>query len=211
MRVDALGQKPDRAGRVMLKCSDGSVLRVYPQVVQDFGLHPGIELTDGEWEKLLAAAGSVSAKMRAVRIVSASAVSRKNLEQRLRQKGETPEHAQEAVEWMAGLNLLDDRETARQIVARGAARGYGKARIRQMLYEKGIPRDLWEEALENLEDPDEAIMQYLRRYLPRNPDPKQKKKVIDALVRRGHGWQDIQRCLRQYGQDLEEYPEDLDG
>ena len=29
----------------------------------------------------------------------------------------------------------------------GAARGYGRARVRQMLYEKGIGRDLWDEAL----------------------------------------------------------------
>lgn len=211
MRIESISANPDRAGRLILKLEDGTTMRIYPQVVGDFGLYPGLDLSDEDLAKLQEGAGAASAKMRAVRIISASAVSRRALEQRLKQKGETEEHAKQAVQWMAELNLVDDRETARQIVSRGAARGYGKARIRQMLYEKQIPKDLWEEALSDLPDPDDAILAYLERYLPRNPDYKEKKKVIDALVRRGHSWQDIQRCLRDYGQDLDEFPEGTDG
>lgn len=211
MRIDSITDNPDRAGRLYLKMEDGTTLRVYPQVAADFGLYAGMDLSQEQWERLQEEAGAVSAKMRAVRIVSASAVSRRALEQRLKQKGETDEHAKEAVQWMADLNLVNDRETARQIVRRGESRGYGRARIRQMLYEKQIPRALWEEALEELDAPDEAILSYLRRYMPGKPDQKQKKKAVDALLRRGHSWQDIQRCLRQLGEEFEEFPEEADG
>ena len=85
---------------------------------------------------MLNAAGRMSAKMRAVRIVSASSVSKRDLEQRLVRKGEDPEQAKEAVQWMEDMNLVDDRRTAQQIVERCAAKGYGKSRAKQMLYEK---------------------------------------------------------------------------
>ena len=90
-------------------------------------------------EKLKAEAGQMSAKMRAVRIVAASAVSRQDLQQRLIQKGETPQDAAEAVAWMEELNLLDDRRTAQYIVEKCISKGYGIARAKQALYEKRIP------------------------------------------------------------------------
>lgn len=211
MRIKSIAAEKDRAGRYRVDFEDGSFQRLYPQVIEDLGLYPGLTLDDGEMRALNAKAGEVSAKMRAVRIVSASAVSRKNLEQKLRQKGESPDHAQDAVAWLEELHLLDDRDTARQIVRRGQGKGYGAARIRQMLYEKGIPKELWEEAMEDFPEPDEAICAYLDKFLPPNADYKAKKKVIDALLRRGHRYGDIQRCLRRRDQAFEEDPEDLDG
>lgn len=206
-----IAAEKDRVGRYRVDFEDGTVKRLYPQVIEDLGLYPGLDLDEAALNALDNKAGEVSAKMRAVRMISASAVSRKNLEQKLRQKGESPDNAQNAVAWLEELNLLDDRDTARQIVRRGQGKGYGAARIRQMLYEKGIPKELWAEAMEELPEPDEAILAYLDKFLPPNADYKAKKKVIDALLRRGHRYGDIQRCLRQQDQAFEEYPEDFDG
>ena len=82
-------------------------MKLYRQTIEDFQMYPGMELEN--LDALRESAGSYSAKMRAVRIVSASAVSKRDLENRLVRKGEAPEQAKEAVEWMAELNLVDDR------------------------------------------------------------------------------------------------------
>ena len=121
MRIEHLAGSPDRAGRFLLRFEDGETMRLYRQTVEDFGLYAGCELDDDQIAQLRKAAGEMSAKMRAVRIVSAASVSKRDLEQRLIQKGEGPVHAKEAVEWMEELHLLDDRNTAEQIVR--AARG----------------------------------------------------------------------------------------
>ena len=147
MRIEHLATAPDRAGRFTLRFDDGTCLRLYRQTVEDFGLYAGLELSEETLKKLRRAAGEMSAKMRAVRIVSASSVSRRDLEQRLVRKGEDASDAKQAVEWMESLNLLDDRATAEQVVRSCAAKGYGLARAKQALYEKRIPRELWEEAL----------------------------------------------------------------
>ena len=91
-------------------------MRLYRQTVEDFGLCAGLDLSEEDYRKLQTAAGQWSAKMRAVRIVSASSVSKKDLEQRLVRKGEDPEQAREAVQWMEDLHLVNDRNTAEQVV-----------------------------------------------------------------------------------------------
>ena len=64
-------------------------------------------------------------------------------------------------------------------------RGYGAARAKSILYEKGIPKELWDEALEDLPEMDGAIDVFLRRKLDgRTLDAKQIKKTVDALLRR---------------------------
>ena len=179
-----------------MRFSDGSALRLYRQTLEDFGLYPGMELTDSEYEKLSIAAGQMSAKMRAVRIVSASSVSKRDLEQRLIQKGEDPKQAREAVEWMSDLDLVDDRKTAEQIVQRCISKGYGISRAKQALYEKRIPKDLWEVVLEDYPDQTEVIVTFLRERLDDEPDQKELKKVIDALMRRGHSYSQIRKALQ---------------
>lgn len=183
-------------------------MRLYRQTVEDFGLYPGLELDEEQMDRLREHAGAVSAKMRAVRIVAASSVSQRDLEQRLVHKGEDPRQAKEAVRWMGELKLVDDREVAAQIVSRCAAKGYGKARAKQMLYEKQIPRELWEEALEDFPDQSEYILKFLQSKLMDTQDPKQTRKAIDALMRRGHSYGQVRRVLEQMGQTDGEFPED---
>lgn len=209
MRIDALAARADRAGRHTVTFSDGSTMRLYRSTLEDFGLFAGLELTDEEMAKLKTAADKMSAKMRAVRIVAASNVSRKDLEQRLIRKGESSDCAREAVQWMTDLNLVDDAETARQLVQQCIRKGYGVARAKQALYEKRIPKDLWEDALGDYPDRTDAIAAYLRSHLLDPEDQKQKKKAVDALLRKGHSYSQITRALRGLDLDTDEFPEEF--
>lgn len=197
MRIEFLASKPDRAGRYTLRFEDGVSLRLYRQTVEDFRLYAGLELSEERLEELRSAAGQMSAKMRAVRIVTASAVSKKDLQQRLIHKGEDPMQAAEAVQWMADLDLVDDAKTARQIVNRCASKGYGLERAKQALYEKRIPREFWEDALEDYPDQNEHIIKFLHDRLGSTWEDRDLKRAVDALMRRGHSYNDIQRALRQ--------------
>ena len=205
MRIDLLKTTPDRAGRYWVTFEDGTKLPLYRQTVEDFGLYTGVELTEEAYDKLLVAAGAMSAKMRAVRIVSATNVSRRDLEERLLRKGEDPQQAKEAVRWMEDLHLVDDRNTAEQIVHSCISKGYGLARAKQALYEKRIPKEFWDEALEAYPDQLEKIERFLRSRLDPGSDEKQKKKAIDALIRRGHSYAAIRQALNNLSFEPEEF------
>ena len=207
MRIDSVSQSPDRSGRYLVKFSDGSSMRLYRQTVEDFRMYPGMELRQEQMEALRENNSRYSAKMRAVRIVSASSVSKRDLETRLVRKGESEEQAKEAVAWLAELNLVDDRNTARQIVDSCVRKGYGRSRAKQALYEKQIPKDLWEEALEGFPDQEDAIVRLLEQKLRDPEDPKQVKRAIDAALRRGHSYGDVKRALERIGTESGFYEE----
>ena len=209
MRIDSLKTSPDRAGRYWVTFGDGSKLGLYRQTVEDFGLYTGLELTEEQFASLQKAAGQMSAKMRAVRIVSASSVSKKDLEHRLVQKGEDPEQAREAVQWMEDLHLVNDRNTAEQIVHSCISKGYGLQRAKQALYEKRIPKQYWEEALADYPDQDEKIESFLRSRLDADSDQKEIRKAIDALIRRGHSYGTIRSVLNGLSFDTDDIYEDF--
>lgn len=195
MKIEKLSPEPDRAGRYHARFEDGTTIRLYRQTVEDYGLYAGCELTDAQIESLRADAGAMSAKMRAVRIVAASNVSCRDLEDRLVQKGEDPAQAKAAVQWMEDLSLVDDAQTARQVVSRCAARGYGINRARQALYEKKIPKAYWDDALANYPDQSEHILAFLRQHIGADTDSRELKRAIDALMRRGHNYSEIRKAL----------------
>ena len=204
MTIERIEPVPLQEHTFRVHLSDGTVIKTQDYVIADLGLFPGAQLDGEKLEAFQAAVGLASAKNRAVRIVSASGVSKKELERRLTQKGETARDAQAAVQWLSDLELLDDGRTAEQLVRSAVRKGYGKARIKQILYEKRIPEADWEDALSQVPEMDDAVDKFLNQRLKgRDPDQKELKRTIDALLRRGHSWSDIRAGLKRYSASLE--------
>ena len=208
MKIESVSPQPDRVGRYRVTLENGEVLRLYRQTAADFSIYAGRELSDMELGELRKAVGEMSAKMRAVRIVAASSVSKRDLEQRLIQKGEDPDQSREAVQWMADMNLVDDAKTAEQIIQQCIRKGYGLARAKQALYEKRIPRSYWEDALEDYPDQQESILTFLRSRIGEDAQERDIKRAVDSLLRRGHSFTQIRRALEQLRMDIDEYREE---
>ncbi len=209
MRIERIAAKPDGVGRYRLEFEGGEILRLYRQTMEEHRLYVGQELTSEEYTQLCAAACAMSAKMRAVRIVAATNVSKQDLQHRLLQKGEDPEQAKQAVEWLAELSLVDDAETARQTVERCIAKGYGLARAKQALYEKKIPKELWDEVLADYPEQTDAITAYLRSHWDADMDERAKNRLVNALLRRGHAYEQIRKAFDIVRQEQNE--EDSEG
>lgn len=209
MKVESLKTAPDRAGRYWVTFDDGSRIGLYRQTVEDFALYSGKELDEQEAEALRTAAGQMSAKMRAVRIVSAASVSRPGLGSPAGAQGGGPQQAKEAVAWMEDLHLVDDRATAEQVVSSCISKGYGLMRAKQALYEKRIPKEYWDEALADYPDQTEKITAFLKSRLDADSDEKQVRRAVDALIRRGHNYGAIRRALDALSFDTEDFQEEF--
>lgn len=202
-RLTAIGRD---GSRVMLWFDDGTKTRIPTALVGDFGLYGGMELSEERLSELLDAAQRDSARDRAVRIVSATSISERDLKRRLIQRGERPEDAGKAVEWLRDLGAVDDAAMAKRVVQRCIEKGYGASRMKQELYGKGIPKEYWEDALKDLPDMSDAIDRFLeRRLMGVELDQKTIKKAADALARRGHSWEAISAGLRRFQAEIEEY------
>lgn len=182
-----------------LHFASGEVLRCTAVQVADFALYGGKELTPEEYEAVQAASRLARAKDRAAALLAYRAMSKGELERKLIEKGETPDDSREAVAWLDRLGALDDFEYAKSVVRHYSSKGWGAGRIKEEFYRRRIPREYWEEALEELDGEDEKIAHFIeRRMATRGNDPKEKKKTADALYRRGFSWESIKRGMAAY-------------
>lgn len=199
MRIEAIEPTRSPVGKLRLRFEGGQTMLVFPAVVAEMYLTVGLDVPEAAMEQLKEQNAAASAKNRAVRILAASPVSRAELEHRLVQKGESAPDAARAAAWLDEMQLLDDATLAKQLVRSAAARGYGAARAKQILYEKRIPREFWDEALAQMPEMSDAIDEFLqKRFRGRSPDRAEVKRAADALLRRGHCWQDIKSALSRY-------------
>lgn len=205
MRIESLTPSQKVQGRWIAVFADGSKLKLTDREMVDFSLYAGLDVPEGALEQLKDAAGESAARRRAANILSARPLSRKELERRLVEKGETPAHAAAAADYMEHLGYLNDEAYAKTLAEHYAAKGYGPRKVRDELYRRGVPREFWDEALEGLEEQDDALDAFLRRrFKGQTPDEKELKRASDALVRRGYRWEDIRGALNRYGAEIGE-------
>lgn len=204
MRIDRIERSKHKRGRVLVFLADGACLKITEQELLDFGLRSGDELDERGLERLKEAAGVSNVKAAAADLIGRRAMSRRDLERKLQDKGASGAEARYAAEWLEAIGAIDDGEYAALLVRHYGEMGYGPARVREKLREKGVPRELWEEALEALPDPAGQIDRFLEGKLRGDmPDEREKKRLSDALVRRGFAWSDVRAGLNRLGAEIE--------
>lgn len=180
-------------------------LKVTENEVVAFALYPGRSLEEEELQRLKAAGGLSAAKALGARMLGERPLSRRELIRRLTEKGTDPEDAQAAADWLEELGALNELEYARSIVRHYTARGYGAQKLRQEFQRRGVPRELWDQALEEQSDPVDRVVSFLDKKLRGQiQDPKLLKRATDALLRRGFRWEEIRTGLARYGAEIEE-------
>ena len=205
MRIVKIEKSKRKRQRVLVYLEEGDLLRVTESELAQFGLYPGMDLTADLVVQLQEAARCSETKLRAAHMSSSRMLSKKELTDRLRRKGAEPEEAAAAAERMEELGAVNDAVYAGVVVRHYAAMGCGRGRVEQELFRRGIPRELWEEALTELPEASAAIRRFLRSKLKgRVPDRAETKKLSDALLRRGFSWSEIRPVLNELGEmDIE--------
>lgn len=205
MKIERIEASRHKKGRVLVFLEDGACLRITEQELLDFGLRSGDELDDRTLQRLKEAAGVSNVKATAADLVGKRAMSRRDLERKLQNRGASETEARYAAEWMEAIGAINDADYAAVLARHCADLGYGPQRVREKLYEKGVPRELWDDALDALPDSTGQIDAFLERKLRgRVPDQREKKRLCDALLRRGFSWPEVKAGLNRLGSEIED-------
>ena len=148
-----------------------------------------------------------AAKKRALWLLDKRDYSRHELIGKLTEKGYTDAAAEAAVDRLAELGFVDDARYAPIVVRHYAAKGYGARRVQAELQRRGIPKELWDAALEEMPAQDNTVDHLLRARL-RGADPVDRaalKRATDALLRRGYSWDDITAAVERLREENEEH------
>jgi len=129
--------------------------------------------------------------------------SEKELRDKLTQRGCSPENIETVTALCIDYGFVNDREYAGMIVRHYTAGGYGPGRIRMELKRRGVPPELWEEALEDIPDNTDTIDRLLTARLRGKDfsDRKERDKAANALFRKGYSWDDIRSAMERYREE----------
>ena len=198
MRIERIEPSRHRKGRILVFLEDGACLKITEQELLDFSIHAGDALDEETLRRLKEAAGLSNVRAKAAELIGQRALSRKELERKLREKGASAEEAENASAWLSSIGALDDAAYAAALVRHGIGKGDGPARIRAKLHEKGVPMELWEEALAALPPDGDQIDAFLSRKLQgRIPEEAEKRRLTAALLRRGFAWEEIRAAWKR--------------
>ena len=129
------------------------------------------------------------AKQRALKILERRDVSRKMLLDKLTEKGISNTDAEEVADWLCGLGVVNDERYAGLVVRHYVAKGYGRRRIRDELYRRGIAE---------LPETDDAVDRLLSARLRGAVSPEALQRAQSYLLRRGYSWDEVCAATERY-------------
>ena len=175
-------------------------LSVAKEFFAPLSLAEGDRVGDAEYDGLRRAASLSAAYAKALDALSYSSMSRRALSDKLRLKYKFDrETAEEAAEYVARRGFLNEASQAER-AAENAARTklWGRRRIVSKLCSKGYPRECAEEAADAVGKDvyRAALMKLIDKKAKSAPESREEySKLIAALIRYGHGADEIKRAL----------------
>lgn len=199
MRIKEVKPSQRKKGRFLVVLEDGDILRITEEELLRFGLRSGEELGEETLEALRSSAKTSQVKAQAAGMIGRRALSKSELQRRLIRGGAAEADAQAAADWLEDIGAVDDPAYAAAVVRDYGRRGYGPARIREELRRRGVPRELWEVALEELPDSEDILDDLIRKRCRGDlSDPREVKRLSDGLLRRGFSWSQVKEALSRY-------------
>lgn len=172
------------------------------EILADFGFQPGCELTPETMREALDRADRRRARERALYLLTNRDHSAGELLEKL-EKNVSEAIALETVVRMQELGLVNDEAYAEKLARYLlTVKRYGVYRTRQEMRKKKLADELIDAAVETAlyeHDTQDAVKELVeRKYLRYVGTAQGRKKVIAALMRLGHRYEDIRAVLEDY-------------
>lgn len=179
------------------------------ELVYTLGLKKGLNMDDENRKELIYKDNVSKAKNKAFRILNKAEQSEKILRDKLSDYDE--EIIDEVITFLKNINLLDDKGYAKRIAySNSNISKFGKNKIKQNLYQKGINKEIIEEALEDIDEDVEfenALYLAEKRYSRIKNEDKRKiyQKLAQHLTYKGFSYDITKRAISKILDDIDEY------
>jgi regulatory protein len=192
-RITSLETDPRRASTVRIHVGGRPYCTVPADLALAERLDVGLEIDEGQHERLCRAADVEAAFRTGLRSLEARPYARTDLGRRLVRKGHPRAAVETALERVAGLGLLDDAAFAINFVQTRAARGRGPMRLMRDLAAMGVERSMVDAAIaahwpDGTDDAEAPLALATRRaaQLGGLSRPVKRRRLLAFLARRGY-------------------------
>lgn len=176
-------------------------LKLDTQTLLENRISAGTELDDETLHELIQKSDLRRAKEKALWLISYRDHSSKELFEKLR-RDYSEESAQQALERMQELSLINDEAFAQRYAKELSAKHQSPSAIRYKLLQKGIDKETAENIVDELEiDPAEEIAALIeKKYIRQLNDEKGLRRTVAALQRAGYHYGDIKSVISRYAE-----------
>ena len=183
---------------------DEKILYLHIDIVTDFGLVQGMEIERAELKKIVYASNFRRAYEYALYRLDYRDYSAADMFEKLLETYKSEALCLEVVKKLARVGIINDERYAEKLARKLVeAQKYGFRRAKREMALKGLTEETVENALALYADYfEENLAALLRgkysRYLTDRTDRKAVEKAKNALVRRGYGYDEINRAVAAY-------------
>lgn len=183
---------------------DKKILYLHIDIVTDFGLVQGMEIERAELKKIVYASNFRRAYEYALYRLDYRDYSAADMFEKLLETYKSEALCLEVVKKLARVGIINDERYAEKLARKLVeAQKYGFRRAKREMALKGLTEETVENALALYADYfEENLAALLRgkysRYLTDRTDRKAVEKAKNALVRRGYGYDEINRAVAAY-------------
>ncbi len=177
---------------------DGTKIYLHREIVADFGITPGRQITEERYQEMLLASDRRRAFERGMYLLDYRDYSYRELFKKLLENYDE-EICYYVTDRLASLGIINDRRYAENLARKYIeVKKYGFYRASNEMYRKGLDRDLVDEVLSVYEeDTAERICELIRKkYMSCLDDRDKVRKMKNALVRQGYSFDDINTAVR---------------
>ena len=205
-----LSCKPQHGSYLNLSLEGGQIYEIHREIAARYHLYDLEDISEKDLEKMLFENDVRRAYHRALYLLEGQSYSYHMLFLKLRGNYEE-EVCYEVMDRLAGLGVINDWKYAENTARRAAEiKLYGPRRIRQILYQKGIPKSVIDKTIAPYTDSEYQTEQILKlmekkyiRLLDDISDRKKIEKCKASLVRMGYGYSPIAEAVRLYFENQE--------
>ncbi|MGI6773530.1 MAG: regulatory protein RecX [Clostridiales bacterium] len=194
-----------KGGRVRLFADGEQFAIVTEGFLRTLNLKEGDELTAEEIEDILTEQSKAAALNKALRLITHRMHSRGELVEKLRR--EFPkEAAQYAADEAESMGLVNDAEFSSLLAEELFLRkGFARRRIIDELRSRGVSAEVADSAVNiSHEDEQGRLKQLVEEISPeRSADEKERRRLINNLLRKGYNLSDINRALEYFGAEAD--------
>ncbi len=192
---------------VKVRLADGREIYLDSDFAAQNAIKAGDNVTEQKIDEWLRESDYVRAKSRALWFLDRADHSEKTLYEKLTRADISPEACARAISRLKELGLLDDVRYANRLAERLVEANVSKREAYVKMLSKGLPRDIVNAALEDIETDEAAQIGALisKKYRTKLENPENIPKVYAALVRKGFSYSAVREALKRYSEELENY------
>lgn len=198
-KIEAQKRKEDR---VNIYVDEKFFMAIYKELVFTFNLKKGDNIDEEYLKKILKDEMFLKGKNKALNILSKASQSEKKIREKLNEDFEE-DTIDDVIDFLKKYNFINDGELASKIVNTNVnLNKYGKNKIKQNLYNKGIEKSAIDEAISEIDYDSEfenALYLAQKRYdRVKNEDPKKAyAKIANHLAYKGFNYDIIKSVLNK--------------